>query len=421
MSDAYVLRGAFVLDPSGSFSGPLDVAVVGGRIGEVGRDLTAGDAPSFDFEGIFLLPGIFDCHAHVAISSLDQLELLNTPVTRWALEAGANARRILEGGVTFVRDAGGADAGIRAAVDQGIVQGPRLQISVVMLAQTGGHTDGFLPGPGLEVVSGYVIPDYPGRPPFLVDGPEQMRAVVREVLRAGADWVKLCTTGGVMSAGRPEVAELTLEEIGVAVFEAGRQGKAVMAHAMGGEGLDNAVAAGVRSIEHGLFLTEEQARRMAARGCWLVPTLAVIADVLAWAEEGAIPPDAAAKAVEVAGLAGQAVAIAERHGVPIAVGTDSFHRSQHGRNLRELALLGEAGMTPEKVLLAATLGGAQLCGVADTYGRIAQGFVFDAVCLDVDPTKLSIFAEPGAVTGVFKGGVPVVPHARLSAEVAEVT
>ncbi len=244
-----------------------------------------------------------------------------------------------------------------------------------------------------------------------------MRAVVREVLRAGADWIKLCATGGVMSpVDRPDEPELTVEEIATAVFEAGRRGRGVMAHAMGGEGIDNAVAAGVRSIEHGLFLTESQAQRMAAAGCWLVPTLTIVADVLAWAEAGSLPPYAAAKALELRPRLGNAVEVARAAGVRIAVGTDSFTREQHGRNLRELALLGEAGMPSDEVLLAATAGGAELCGVTGERGRIAPGLAFDAIVLDRDPSDLTVFAGPGAVTGVFKDGRAVVPHPRLAAE-----
>ena len=155
---------------------------------------------------------------------------------------------------------------------------------------------------------------------------------------------------------------------------------------------------------------------MAATGCWLVPTLTIVSDVMSWAEEGILPPYAAEKAFELRPRLGNAVEVARAAGVRIAVGTDSFTRGQHGRNLRELALLGEAGMPPAEVLLAATAGGAELCGVAGSHGRIAPGFVFDAILLDRDPSDLSVFAADGPVTGVFKGGRVAVPHGRLVAE-----
>lgn len=408
---SFVLRGVEALDRAGGFE-RVDVSVADGRIAAVGANLAAPESPSLDFSGLWLLPGIFDCHAHLGLSTLDLAEELSTPASRWALETAHNARRTLEAGVTFLRDAGGADAGIRDAIELGYAAGPRLQVSTVMLSQTGGHGDGFLAGLGVAGVG--AAPADPARPPCVVDGPDEMRRVVRQLLRGGADWIKLCTTGGVLSPhDDPRGAELTDEEVAVAVFEAARKGRGVMAHANGGEGLDLAVRNGVRSIEHGVFLTEEQARAMAGAGCWLVPTLAVIHDVLRLSAQGALPPHAAAKAEELRPRVGEAVAIARAHGVPIAMGSDLLLREQHGRNLEELALMRGAGMTPEEVLLAATIGGAELCGVAADRGSLEPGKVFDAVVLDGDPGDLSVFERPGAVTGVFRGGLPVVAHERM--------
>ena len=316
--------------------------------------------------------------------------------------------------MTFVRDPGGSDAGIRDAIAAGHAAGPRMQVATVLISQTGGHIDGFLPGPGIEMTSSYFIPDYPGRPPYAVDSPDEMRHVVRAVLRAGADWVKLCTTGGVMSpTDEPHIPEFTYEEIAVATFEAARKGKHVMTHANAGEGIDNAVKAGIRSVEHGLWLSEEQATVMAEAGCWLVPTLAIQYEVIALAEQGKIPEYSARKALELKPILGESLRVARENGVKIALGTDFISRDQHGKNLIELAHMHDAGLTVEETLLAGTIGGAELCGVDETYGRIAPGFVFDAIVLDEDPSDLSIFRQPGAVTGVFKGGETVVRHQRL--------
>jgi imidazolonepropionase-like amidohydrolase len=412
---SFVLRGANVLDEAGEFSDALDVRVADGRVTAVGERLAPGDEPSIDCSGLFLLPGVFDCHLHMALSMLDIGEALTTPLTQWALEAASNARRTLQAGVTFVRDLGGADAGIRDGLARGYVPGPTLQVSIVLISQTGGHGDGFLAGPGLEISPGFIMPDYPGKPPFVVDGADEMRQAVRAVLRAGGDWVKLATTGGLFSDhDHPLVPDLTIEEIEVAVFEAGRKGKGVASHAYGGEGLDNAIRAGVRSIEHGGFLTEEQAARMAEAGSWLVPTLAAMRDTLRWAESGALNPAKSRKILDFGLELGSCVRIAREHGVRMAVGTDYISREQHGGNLEEIALMRQAGLTPQEALLAATIGGAELCGVDEEYGRVAPGYVFDAILLDDDPGDLSCFLAPGAVTGVFKAGVPVVPHARLA-------
>jgi imidazolonepropionase-like amidohydrolase len=417
LSDSFVLREVAVLDESGGFAAPRDVHVQAGRISAVAPGLRApGDAPSYDCSGLWLMPGIVDCHSHLAISSLDPFERLGTPVTRWTLEAARNARRILECGVTLLRDPGGADAGIRDAIAAGFVPGPRLQVAVVTLCQTGGHADGYLSGAAIECSADYVA-GFPGRPPYLVDGADEMRKTVRRILRGGADWIKLCSTGGVLSPHDDgDIPELTEEEIAVAVFEAGRKGKGVMSHAFGGEGIDNAVRAGVRSIEHGIFLTEEQAAMMASRTCFLVPTLYVIREVIDWAEQGGVlPVYAEKKALALRDRLGNAVEVARAHGVKIVVGSDFVRRELHGRNLAELPLLHEAGLTVEETLLAATWNGAELLGVSDHLGRIAPGYVFDALLLDAEPSDLAHMAEPGAVSGVFKGGRPAVVHPRLGA------
>jgi imidazolonepropionase-like amidohydrolase len=409
--NAYTLREAQVLDRGGGFSGPLDVRVEDGRVAAVGRGLPA-DGASVDCAGLWLMPGVFDCHDHVALSTVDTAENLATPVTQWALEAAQNARNTLEAGVTFVRDLAGADRGLRDGIAAGYVDGPRLQISVVLICQTGGHGDAYVSGAGLERT---IWPEIPGGPPYRVDGPESMRHVVRAVLRAGADWIKLATTGGLVSEhDEPLVPELTPEEIGIAVFEARRKGKHVAAHAYGGEGLTNAVEAGVRSIEHGGFLTEAQAALMAERGCFLVPTLSAMRDCLRWAQEGTLTPTQCRKILDFGLDIGACVRLAKAYGVPIASGTDYINRGQHGRNLEELTLMRAAGLSVEEALLTATAAGAALCGVETEYGRIEQGYVFDAIVLDDDPGDLSRFAEPDAVTGVFQSGRPVVPHPRVA-------
>ena len=413
MGSSFALRGVMVLDQAGGFEGPTDVVVRDGVISAVERNAVLPEGPELDFQGMWLLPGVFDCHLHTVATSLDTMELLRTPLSQRVLEASAVLRRTLEAGVTFVRDAGGADQGFRTAIERGFIPGPRLQVAITFLSQTGGHFDGYLAGPGIDVSANYQIPDYPGRVSHLVDGPEEMRKAVRRLLRAGADWIKLATTGGIMSAhDEGSGPELSPDEIGTAVTEAARRGRGVMVHCFGGDGLRASVLAGVRSIEHGLFLSEEDAALMAARGCWLVPTLAVLYDLLERADRGELPDYAIRKLAGVRPRLGEAVRIARAHRVKIALGTDFISREQHGRNLSEIANLADAGLTVEEALLAATAGGAELCGVADQYGRIAPGHRFDAIVLDADPGDLR-FAREGRVAGVYRGGTAVVPPERL--------
>ncbi|MBM3676740.1 MAG: amidohydrolase family protein [Actinobacteria bacterium] len=414
MSAGFCLRGAAVLGPTGTFEGPIDVAVEDGVVTAVGQ-AAPSDAPSVDASGLFVMPGMVECHDHLTMSTVDLAECLTTPATELVLRAARNARVTLEGGVTFVRDLAGLDRGIRDGFARGYVPAPRIQTSIVMLSQTGGHGDSFLAGPGIEASA--LMIGYPGRPPIVVDGVDAMRKAVRELLRGGADWIKVAATGGLVSDhDQPLVAEFTTEELEAAAFEGRRKGKPLAAHAYGGEGLTNAVLAGARSIEHGGFLTEEQATLMAERGCWLVPTLAAMRDCIRFAEEGLLTPTQCEKVLGFGLELGACVMLAKEHGVRLASGTDYISSRQHGRNLEELSLLRKAGLTAAEALLAGTAWGADLCGVGDRIGRIAPGFRFDAIVLDADPGDLSCFEQPGAVAGVFKEGAVVLPHPQLAGQ-----
>ena len=402
----FTLHHVRVLEEDGGFSGETDVLVEDGRVAAVRAGLAApAGAPAYDLSGLWLMPGVFDCHVHIATSTMDERELLRTPVSYGVFETAVNLRRTLDAGVTHVRDAAGCDAGVKRAVDDGLVPGPRLQLSIELLSQTGGHGDMYSERLGLE-------PDPLFRGMLAtVDGADGMRVAVRRQLRAGADWIKLCTSGGVMTPhDTPYDAGFTAEEIAAAVAEAGRRNKPVMTHAHGGEGIDLAVAAGVRSVEHGTLLTERQAAAMAKAGCWLVPTLTIIRDLIdstvpSEGKKPLAPPYALQKVLELQDRFGESVRIARAAGVRIATGTDFIERRQHGRNLEEIAHLHEAGMSLGESLLAATAGGAELCGVPHLYGRIAPGYVFDALVLGEDPSDVSVFRRPASVREVFKGGV----------------
>ncbi len=193
-----------------------------------------------------------------------------------------------------------------------------------------------------------------------------------------------------------------------------------MVHCYGGEGLRHSVEAGVRSIDHGVFMTEEDAALMKAHDCWLVPTVTIQRDIKQWAAEGKLGPAAAGKVAEIEPVFGRSVQIARAAGVKIALGTDFISREQHGTNLREIAAVADAGLGVEGALLAASRNGAELLAIGDRHGRVAPGYVFDAIVLDEDPSDLA-FARIGKVGGVFKAGQAVVPHPRLQGSAAPAT
>src|SRR3954469_6479820 len=392
-----LFTGGQVFDGTGSPAAAADVAVQDGRVVAVGVGLDGDEA--VDCAGATVLPGLFDCHVHVMMSGVDLLRLLQTPFSYPFYEAVHNLRRTLALGITQVRDAGGADLGVAEAVRTGLIAGPRMQIAISMLSQTGGHGDGWH-------VCGAEVPlmgPHPGRPNTVVDGADEMRRAVREVLRAGADVIKVATSGGVLSArDDPRHAHFRPAELDVLVQEAHAAHVAVMAHAQGAEGIKAAVRAGIRSIEHGIYLDDEAIDLMLDRGTWLVPTLSAPRAVLTAAAAGASLPVAVvekARAVQAAHDASVARAI--EAGVKVAMGTDSGV-GPHGDNLTELGLMADCGMTAEQAWHATTLSAAELLGAADSLGSLEPGKRADVVVLDGDPTDLTGLS--GRVREVWRDG-----------------
>lgn len=375
-----VFRGGSVFDGTGADPQPADVVIEDGRIVDVGPGLDGDEG--VDLAGATLLPGLFDCHVHVAISHVDDWKVVNTPFSYRFYEAARNLDATLRAGITSVRDAGGADLGMQQALRDGLIRGPRLQLSLVMLSQTGGHGDPWHVS-GVEIP---FIPQYPGMPSGIVDGPDAMRRKVRELHRNGANVVKVATSGGVLSPrDDPRHAHFRPDELAVLVEEATAAGMHVMAHAQAADGIRNAVLAGIRSIEHGIFLDDEGIELMLRHGTWLVPTLVAPQGVIDAAAAGAnLAAGVLEKATAVVEVHRAAVRRAVEAGVRIAMGTDSGV-TPHGRNLRELALMAEVGMAPAAVLEATTRSAAQLLGVEDELGTIEPGKVADLVVVEGDP------------------------------------
>jgi imidazolonepropionase-like amidohydrolase len=396
-----VLRGALVFDGTGSDPARADVVVEDGRIVDVGSGLDGDE--SVELDGRTILPGFFDCHTHVTISHVDLWRAAQQPFSLAFYQAAHNLAATLRIGITSIRDAGGADLGIRQAVDDGLIAGPRMQISLIMLSQTGGHGDDWYPS-GAEIP--FMIP-HPGRPSGLVDGPDEMRHKVRELVRMGADVIKVATSGGVLSPrDDPRHAHFRPAELEVLVEEATAAGIFVMAHAQGGDGIKNAVRAGIRSIDHGIFLDDEGIELMKARGTWFVPTLVAPQGVIDAADAGIpLPPAVVDKARAVVEIHRSAFHRAVEAGVRIAMGTDSGV-TPHGRNLRELQLMADGGMPPAAVLEATTRSAAQLLGVDGQRGTVEAGKLADLVAVSGDPYDFSDLGE--RIESVWKGGLRVV-------------
>jgi imidazolonepropionase-like amidohydrolase len=391
-----------VVDGTGADPSVADVVVEDGRIVEVGVGLDGDER--VDLAGKAILPGLFDCHTHVVVSSIDTMRLLQTPFSYRFFEAARNLEATLRIGITTVRDAGGADLGVKQAVADGLVRGPRMQISLSMLSQTGGHGDGWMPFGGTVRA---LLSHHPGVPETLVDGPDEMRHKVRELIRMGADVIKVAVSGGVLSPrDKPTHAHFRLVELEVLVEEASAAGIWVMAHAQAAPGIKNAIRAGIRSIDHGIYLDDEAIELMLERGTWLVPTLVAPRGVIDAAEAGAAIPDASvAKAREVIETHRASFAKAVSAGVKVAMGTDSGV-TPHGKNLRELALMVEGGMTPMQAIVATTRTAAELMGLEEELGTLEPGKRADLVVIDGEPLEVATLAD--RVQSVYQDGTRVV-------------
>ena len=393
-----LFTGGQVFDGTGADPAPGDVLIADGRIVDVGTGFDADEV--IDCTGATLLPGMFDCHVHVMVNGgIGLMERVQKPFSYPFFEAARNLERTLALGITTVRDAAGADLGVQQAVANGLVRGPRMQISVGLISQTGGHGDHWAP-------SGMCVPllmAHPGRPESVADGPDELRKVSRQLLRAGAEVLKICSTGGVLSPrDDPRHTQFTEDELRVVVTEAEMQGRYVMAHAQGADGIKNALRAGVRSIEHGIYLDDEAIELMLERKAWLVPTLIAPIAVIRAADAGVdIPAASVRKAREVAEIHAESMRRAVAAGVRIAMGTDSGV-GPHGTNLEELPLMQSAGMTPAQVLAATTSSAAELLGYGDSLGRLAPGFRADVVVVGGDALDLPKLA--GNVREVWKDG-----------------
>jgi imidazolonepropionase-like amidohydrolase len=403
-----VIRSGTLIDGTGA--DPVrDASVVvddGGRIIAAGAGIDAPrDAAVIDADGRTIMPGMIDAHVHfMARPGTTMQERVLTPPTLALFYAARHAGETLDAGFTSVRDASGSPQGFKMAVERGLIAGPRMKIAVTALSQSGGHGDSTMP-------AGVRMRFFAGGghewPENVVDGPDEVRRAVRQILRSGADFIKLCSTGGVLSpADEPSHTQFTPEEIAVMVYEARAAGKTCMAHAQGTQGIRNAVEAGVESIEHGIWLDDAVIEEMKRRGTFLVPTLVAPVWVLRNAERapGSVLPQAIRKTKEVMEDHRNSIARAIKAGVRIAMGTDSGV-GEHGTNAEELERMCEAGMTPMQAIVATTRTAAECAHIDRDTGTIGPGKLADIVVVDGDPlADIRMLQQRGRLALIMRAG-----------------
>jgi len=402
-----VIRAARLFDGKGDATVPDGVVIVEGtRIRSAGSRLAVpAGAQVVDLGDATILPGFIDAHVHLTDEasedwSADAVAGLRRTVAESTLRAAEFARRTLLAGFTTVRDLGAGDyidVGLRNAIANRLTPGPRMLVSVHALGARGGHCDNngfpfrrFGSEPGIEV--------------GIASGPDQFRDAVRFQMKYGADVIKVCATGGVLSLGDDVGApQLTQAEMDALVDETHRLGKRAAAHAHGAEGAKVAIRAGIDSIEHGSFLDEEAVRMMKERGTYLVPTL--MAGEYAGGRKATrrFPPEIAAKAVQALDGRSTAFRRATAAGVRIAFGTDSGV-SPHGRNAEEFALLVQHGLSAAAALRT-SVSAAALLAIDRETGTIEAGKLADIVAVPGDVLRDVSAAE--RVRFVMKGGTIV--------------
>jgi imidazolonepropionase-like amidohydrolase len=401
-----VLRAARLIDGTGAPTvANAAIVVTGDRIVAVGPAATIAipaGARVVDLGDVTLLAGFIDAHTHIIGRMLGDpladLAVVKDYPSYGAIAGVANARNTLMAGFTTIRVVGSGnfdDMALRQAITDGRVPGPRMQNACHSIGITGGHCDenGFRPGL-IQL----------GPADGVADGPDQIRTAVRYQVKGGADVIKICATGGVLSEGDAVGAtQYTYEEIKAIVDEARKLERKVAAHAHGTEGIKIAVRAGVSSIEHGSFLDEEGARLMAKNGTYLVPTMMAGEAVEQFAKNGVLTGLRAEKALAAGAQMRKATKLAVANRVPIALGTDAGV-IPHGTNAREFGLMVEwGGMTPMASLTAGAMNAAKLLGWEAKVGSLAPGKFADIVAVPGDP--LADIHVTERVNFVMKGGV----------------
>jgi imidazolonepropionase-like amidohydrolase len=374
------------------------IVIEGGKIVSVSAmpqtNRSAGDH-FIDLPNATVLPGLTDAHTHLTGNPQDVgPQGLGISIPRAALSGAHNARLTLEAGFTTVRNVGAegySDVALRDAINAGDVPGPRMLVSGPALGITGGHCDeNFLPFEYHVTAEG------------VADGVEAVQHKVREVIKYGADLIKICATGGVLSHGdNPQASQYTLEEMKAIVADAHRLGRKVAAHAHGAQGILWASEAGVDSIEHGSYIDDAAIAEMKKNGTYLVPTLYLADWFLENAERLHVPAEMIAKGRTVMAAARKNEARAFASGVKVAFGTDAAVYP-HGLNAHEFAVMVKLGLTPLQSIQAATINAADLLGWSDKIGAVEPGKWADLIAVDGDPLQDVTALEH--VKFVMKGG-----------------
>ena len=392
MKNCYLQIGKLIDGRNAVAQKDTSIRIVDGFIAGIGGMPEPGDT-IVDYTANTVMPGIINCHVHVDFTAgPDPVgDMLSANGVELTLVTARNLAETLSSGITYVRNMGSKDfidMQFKSAIGKGLVKGPGIVTCGHVISITGGH--------------GYQFA-------YESDGPDECRKNTRRLLKTGVDQIKTISTGGIMTKGvEPGSAQMTYDELKAVVEEAKKAGRKVSSHAQGTEGIRNAVMAGVDSIEHAIYLTDEVIDLMLERGTYLVPTLVAPWFIIKNGEAAGIPKYVVNKAETAIEAHFNSIKKAYKAGVKIAMGTDSgTPYNPHGLAWEEFKLMTDIGMSPMETITAATKTASKLLGIDKEYGTLEVGKAADILVVDGDPiADLSVLSKAAAV---WKGGVLVQP------------
>jgi imidazolonepropionase-like amidohydrolase len=413
-SKLIVLKGGRLVDGRGGI--PIDSSVVvieGEKIKAIGKTKeirVPAEASAVDVSGMTVMPGLIDAHCHIhGIRSMHLLTCVLEPAELRGMRAVMDAWRLIDCGFTTVRDCGNPNAlYLKKAIEEGSVIGPRIISCRAIITQTGGHGD----------VAHSLPTEWAKERGIcrIADGVDDCRKAAREQLREGADFIKLCSTGGVMSEkDSPTSSQFTVEEIKAMVEEAHHVGAKAASHAQGTRGIKNALLAGVDTIEHGVYLDDETIDLMIKQKAYLIPTPAIVRAIANRGLEAGVPEVHVNKARKIIEDHQKAFAKAWKAGVRIGLGTDylSDPMTPMGENAIELELYVKAGRSPMEAIVSATQTNSEALGLDDRLGTLEPGKLADLIVVNGNPLQdIRVLRDKAKIMSIYKNGVEV-PRFRI--------
>ena len=400
-----LIENVNIINPNDEFKHSQNILIEGKYIKEISSSKidTKENVNVIDGNDNYVLPGFIDCHAHILAKGFHKEENMANPLAIHFYNGVPHGKQTIDAGVTTLRDCGSADLGVKLAQQRGLFTAPKLEICVTPLVMTGGHFDLMLPsGFDMEIM-------YPGFPKGRCDGPSEVLKKTREVKRAGADFIKVMCSGGVLTANTsPEFSQFNMGELQTIVNEAKATNSKVSAHCHSLEGMNKCIDAGFSSIEHGTFIDSKTSNKMAENDVTLVPTLLVHQ----YLYDNGFPSwdnyadEKLEKLKEIVKVHKENIKVAYEHDVNIVMGTDSGV-IPHGHNLKELINLVDIGMTPKQAIASGTTKAAEFIG-RDDIGSIFEGKCADMIFVEKNPLiDIEILADSNNIVGVIQDGKEV--------------